>query len=637
MNHNFKSILVVPNAKDFIDIMLSKTQRKTPTVIHRHFKICRIRQFYMRKVKFTQQSIRDRLTKVIDDFPKLDEIHPFYADLLNILYDRDHYKIALGQLNTARHLIDNVGRDYTRLLKFADSLYRAKCLKRAALGRMCTIIKRQSATLQYLEHVRQHLSRLPSIDPNTRTLLICGFPNVGKSSFLNKITNADVDVQPYAFTTKSLYVGHTDYKYLRWQVIDTPGILDHTLEERNTIEMQAITALAHIRAAILFMIDISEECGYSIEKQIELYDNIKILFQDKPLIIVANKIDKVRPDKLSPDNQILMDKFNKQNIPILPMSTLTDEGVMDVRNSACEILLNYRLDQKMSGKRYQAIENRLRVAIPAKRDDKVRPLHIPEIAKTLSDRKPTDKPNIKLEKDLEEEQGDDYIVDLRRDWILPNSEDIYDKAVEIWDGHNVADFLNPDAEEKLKKLEEEEAALEAIGFYDDVPISDDEDTEKIRNLGKLIRNKRLLIIQESRRRRRSNKPVIPKRAVAKSKQEFIEQMEELGLEMKSEADQAHFENTGNRKSKRSLELLNKHVSSIDTIKPSRPSHITKIPRNELGLKDQAAVMKARKLMKLSQRQFAQKGRINESDRRIPTKRPKHLFSGKRKLGKTQRR
>ena len=45
-------------------------------------------------------------------------------------------------------------------------------------------------------------------------------------------------VQPYAFTTKSLYVGHMDYKYLRWQVIDTPGVLDRPLEDRNTIEMQ---------------------------------------------------------------------------------------------------------------------------------------------------------------------------------------------------------------------------------------------------------------------------------------------------------------------------------------------------------------------------------------------------------------
>jgi nucleolar GTP-binding protein len=60
-------------------------------------------------------------------------------------------------------------------------------LKKAALGRMCTIIKRQGQSLEYLEQVRQHLGRLPSIDPNTRTLLVCGFPNVGKSSFLNKV------------------------------------------------------------------------------------------------------------------------------------------------------------------------------------------------------------------------------------------------------------------------------------------------------------------------------------------------------------------------------------------------------------------------------------------------------------------
>lgn len=79
-------------------------------------------------------------------------------------------------------------------------------------------MKRQDDSLKYLEQVRQHMSRLPSIDPNTRSVLLCGYPNVGKSSLMNKLTRADVEVQPYAFTTKSLYVGHMDYKYLRWQV-----------------------------------------------------------------------------------------------------------------------------------------------------------------------------------------------------------------------------------------------------------------------------------------------------------------------------------------------------------------------------------------------------------------------------------
>ena len=133
---------------------------------------------------------------------------------------------------------------------------------------MATVMRRQKDPLAYLEQVRQHISRLPAIDPNTRTLLICGYPNVGKSSFINKVTRADVDVQPYAFTTKSLFVGHLDYKYLRWQVIDTPGILDHPLEEMNTIEMQSITALAHLKSCILYFMDPSEQCGYSIEAQV---------------------------------------------------------------------------------------------------------------------------------------------------------------------------------------------------------------------------------------------------------------------------------------------------------------------------------------------------------------------------------
>merc|ERR1719243_506276 len=145
-------------------------------------------------------------------------------------------------------------------------------LKRAALGRMCTVVKKAQGSLAYLEEVRQHLGRLPAINPATRTLILTGYPNVGKSSFMNIVTNASVDVQPYAFTTKSLFIGHLDYNYVRWQVIDTPGILDHPLEERNTIEMQAVTALAHLRAAVLYVIDPSEQCNYTLEQQKSLFD-----------------------------------------------------------------------------------------------------------------------------------------------------------------------------------------------------------------------------------------------------------------------------------------------------------------------------------------------------------------------------
>lgn len=258
-----------------------------------------------------------------------------------------------------------------RLLKYADSLYRCKMLKRAALGRMVTVMKRQTENLQYLEQVRQHLSRLPSIDPNMRTLLICGFPNVGKSSFINSITRADVDVQPYAFTTKSLYVGHTDYRYLRWQVIDTPGILDHSLEERNTIEMQSITALAHIRSCIVYIMDVSQQCGYSIEEQFSLFHNIRPLFANKPLMVVVNKIDVKRIADLSDEHRELFEQLKREDVLVHEMSTAASTGVVELRNEACDLLLAQRVEHKTKSKKADDITSRLHVALPKPRDNKV--------------------------------------------------------------------------------------------------------------------------------------------------------------------------------------------------------------------------------------------------------------------------
>ncbi|RZC93151.1 hypothetical protein C5167_029127 [Papaver somniferum] len=292
VQYNFKKIRVVTSSKEFINITLSCTQRQTPTIIRKGYAINRIRQFYMRK-------------------------------------NKDHYKLALGQINSARRLISKIAKDYVKLLKYGDSLYRCKSLKVAALGQMCTVVKLIGPSLAYLEQIRQHMARLPSIDPNTRTILICGYPNVGKSSFVNKITRANVDVQPYAFTTKSLFVGHTDYKCLRYQVIDTPGVLDRPFEDRNIIEMCSITALAHLQAS---------HCPTG-----STLSQYQIMFVNKPLIIVCNKTDLQPLDGLSEEDMKLVREMKDEaaktmvgeggepsdnsNV-LLTMSTLTEDGVI---------------------------------------------------------------------------------------------------------------------------------------------------------------------------------------------------------------------------------------------------------------------------------------------------------------------
>ncbi|XP_015514352.1 nucleolar GTP-binding protein 1 [Neodiprion pinetum] len=638
--YNFKKIAVVPTAKDFIDIILSKTQRKTPTVIHKNYKISRIRAFYTRKVKFTQQNFHDRMSQIIQEFPKLDDVHPFYADLMNVLYDKDHYKLALGQINTARHLIDNVAKDYVRLLKYGDSLYRCKQLKKAALGRMATIMKRQAANLTYLEQVRQHLARLPSIDPYTRTIIICGFPNVGKSSFINKITRADVEVQPYAFTTKSLYVGHTDYKYLRWQVVDTPGILDHPLEERNVIEMQAVTALAHLRAAVLYFVDISEQCGHSLEEQVKLFESIKPLFTNKPLMIVLNKVDVLRLEELPEDKRETLKPFEDDpDLPVIEMSTITDYGVMEVKTQACDRLLAHRVELKMRTKKMESVLNRLHVAQPTARDQKARPPCIPEnilkkkeLAAAKTERKR------KLEREIEEEMGDDYVLDLKKNYDIEGDQK-YDIIPEFWEGHNVADYIDPDIFEKLNALEQEENLREEAGIYDAKIPELSETMREIRDLAKQIRDRKAIMKDEARIAKASTKPVMPRTAGSKVRDRSVtklrDQMEDLGVDMEG-TENANFTRT--RKRSRSQSQPATKRMRLQSESQSRARSSSRPARNDMGIKDNVMKMKLKNIAhKAVAKKVGKKGLKGEADRFIGTKMPKHLFAGKRGVGKTDRR
>ncbi|KAM0458152.1 hypothetical protein ACHAPV_001524 [Trichoderma viride] len=658
MKTTWKDIPPVPTQQEFLDIVLSRTQRKLPTQIRAGFKISRIRAFYTRKVKFTQETFSDKFGAILDSFPRLQDIHPFHKDLLNTLYDADHFKIALGQMSTAKHLVETISRDYVRLLKYAQSLYQCKQLKRAALGRMATLVKRLKDPLLYLDQVRQHLGRLPSIDPNTRTLLICGYPNVGKSSFLRSITRADVDVQPYAFTTKSLFVGHFDYKYLRFQAIDTPGILDHPLEEMNTIEMQSITAIAHLRSAIMYFMDLSEQCGYTVQAQIQLFRSIKPLFSNKLVFLVVNKIDVARPEDLSPELQTELQSILKSGeVEMLQLSCNTQEGVQEVKNAACERLIAERVNQKLKagttssgavGGRLAEVMARIHVAQPM--GGQTLETFIPEAVKNKKKYEKEDPDRPKLARDVEVENGGAGVfnVDMRADWMLKNPEWKYDKMPEVFDGKNVYDYVDPDIEAKLAALEEEEERLEQEGYYEsDEDIEDDEEAEIMRK-AELIREKQQLIRNEARMKKRlKNQAIIPRKYVKKGLTEMEDALDSLGVDTTEITERARA--TAIRTRGRSLSraaTADTDGMDVDTPKTarermrslSRPaSRKPTLNRRTDGVQDDATRSKAERIAKLNQKRMNRMARQGEADRHTTASLTKHLLAGKRGIGKTNSR
>lgn len=628
---------------DFLDIVLSRTQRKTPTVIRSGFKISRIRDFYARKIKFTQDSFSEKLQSILDEFPKLNDIHPFHQDLINVLYDRDHLKIALSQLSTAKHLIEQVSRDYVRLIKYGDSLFRCKQLKRAALGRMATILRgRAKDSLVYLEQVRQHLGRLPAIDTNTRTLILCGYPNVGKSSFINKITRADVDVQSYAFTTKSLFVGHMDYKYLRWQVIDTPGILDHPLEEMNTIEMQSITAMAHLRACILYFMDLSEQCGYSVAAQVQLFNSIRPLFANKPVMLVINKIDVMRPEDLDPENAALIKGIVDSGVQMVQSSCFNDEGIMEVRAQACDKLLAARVENKLKGGKINDVLNRIHMSNPQARDDNPRLPYIPDGA-SIGKRYDWNDPDRRLlERDIEAEHGGAgmYNIDLKKKWDLENDEWRADTMPELLNGRNVHDYIDPDIEQKLAALEVEEERLEAEGFYnDDDEILDDAD-QAILTKASMIRDKNLRLKRLARSKKIiKNRPQLPRTAGLQKHSTMKSQLAAQNLSAPASLDlsvaRARSRAASTSRSTGAEVLGARTASASASVARAASRSTSRMPRrdrSESGLSTALHRTQAEKVARLQQRERNRMARASESDRHIADTKPKHLYSGKSGLG-----
>ena len=277
------------------DEILDKAFRRASKVeFHGETKLETVRETNISKLKSSSDTIVTTLGKYVKAFPSIDRQSPFYAELINIAVGRDKLKKSLGALDWCRGTVARVSREATREIAAARTIGRVDELRRGAYGRMSSLVKQVKKDLKILGDARNVMRKFPAVDPDAPTIVVAGSPNVGKSLLVSKISSAKPRVAVYPFTTQEISIGKFERKYVRYQVVDTPGLLDRPLEERNRMELRAILALKHLADLVVFVFDPTESCGYSMSDQEHLLTEVKVQFSSVPIVEVENKADMIK-------------------------------------------------------------------------------------------------------------------------------------------------------------------------------------------------------------------------------------------------------------------------------------------------------------------------------------------------------
>ncbi|MFA6072612.1 MAG: GTPase [Candidatus Woesearchaeota archaeon] len=281
---NLKGLDQVRNGKFYLDAALGKMRTAKPGTIPKD-KTKKKELIEKEKLRSLRTSLKDQMSRIVSSFPDFNNLPEFYDRLIDTSLDKDRLRKSLSTLSWSGDKIEELLADTLKKMTNAQETA-VERHKKAFIGRVASIMKRLNPHLDYLESARRILLTFPSVKTDTYTLCISGFPNVGKSTLLTKITTARPEIGSYAFTTKSLNIGYFDSRFEKVQVIDSPGTLAR-FEKMNGIEQQAYLALKYVADIIVFVFDLSEP--YPIDDQLRLYENVKEM--EKPIIIYFSKLD----------------------------------------------------------------------------------------------------------------------------------------------------------------------------------------------------------------------------------------------------------------------------------------------------------------------------------------------------------
>jgi nucleolar GTP-binding protein len=296
---NFEKLPTVESPAFYIDLAFRRgseagQQAKQARGV-RLTKADKLRKAELGRLHAVVQTLIDNLERLKQAFPVIEKLPAFYRELGKTVLDMDAYRQGLYRIGRVKPVLMGLRRTYALKLRGARDLAQLHAARLSFLGRAASVINDAGPALKALAEARRLMKSFPDIRTDLPTVVIAGFPNVGKSTLLKALTGSTPEIAPYPFTTKQLMVGYRrDGQVI--QFIDTPGLLDRPLEKRNPVERQAILALSYLATLVLYIVDPSETCGFPIEVQLKLARECQREFPR--ILFTIGKADLATPEQL---------------------------------------------------------------------------------------------------------------------------------------------------------------------------------------------------------------------------------------------------------------------------------------------------------------------------------------------------
>ncbi|AEE36446.1 P-loop containing nucleoside triphosphate hydrolases superfamily protein [Arabidopsis thaliana] len=281
----------------------------------------------------------------MESFPRKKLLHPYERSLIDLTLGDGKYEEVLGKVDVLRKKVQSVGKEHASLCAKALSKKEAEERLSEGVEKLELVFQQQGGAVDDLLTIAKVLRAMPVVDLEMPTLCLVGAPNVGKSSLVRILSTGKPEICNYPFTTRGILMGHIVLNYQRFQVTDTPGLLRRCDEDRNNLEKLTLAVLTHLPTAVLYVHDLTGECGTSPSDQFQIYKEMKERFKDYLWIDAVSKCDLLggspvmyaKEDRSSDDAEII--KYRERGPDeSIHVSVKTEQGLNELKNKVKEVL-----------------------------------------------------------------------------------------------------------------------------------------------------------------------------------------------------------------------------------------------------------------------------------------------------------